>query len=86
MVYYLFITNFNNGQQFAILTSTIMESKTNNFIFIIIIFLIQPAFIFFGYLSFGYATVDFSTIAQSLINCFILFFSIIILILRKFQL
>ena len=83
---FLFITNFNNGQQFAILTSTIMESKTNNFIFIIIIFLIQPAFIFFGYLSFGYATVDFSTIAQSLINCFILFFSIIILILRKFQL
>jgi hypothetical protein len=72
-----FINNLNNGKYFTILTSTIMESKTNNLIFILILFLIQPGFVCFGNLAFGYDLVTFSSISESIITCFLIYFSIL---------
>ena len=70
-----FITNLNNGKYFAILASTIIDSKTSNFIFIIIFFLIQPAFFCYGNIIFGYDLDDYKTITSSILSCFTIFFS-----------
>ena len=78
-----FLYYFNNGNTFSILTSTIEHSTTNNMIFILIIFLIQPAFVLFGYLSFGYDLYDFSTVAESIITCLRIYFSKIFKLLKE---
>ena len=70
-----FITNLNNGKYLAILASTIIDSKTNNLIFIVIFCLIQPAFFCFGNIMFGYNLIDFKTITNSMVSCFTIFFS-----------
>jgi hypothetical protein len=60
------ITSLNLGKYFSLLIRTLQDSKQNNFTFIVILLLIQPMFIFYGFLIFGEYNIDYSTLPLSI--------------------
>jgi hypothetical protein len=60
----------NLGKYFSLLIRTIEDSKYNNITFIIIVILIEPAFIFYSFLCFGETNYFYSTLPWSILSNF----------------
>lgn len=66
----------NIGKFFSTLIRTIVESRVNNFTFIIVLLLIQPAFACFSYLAFGYTLIDFNNLGTAFYSCLNIMFGV----------
>ena len=67
----------NLGKFFSLLIRTFDNSKGNILIFIIIIILIHPSFVFYSHLAFGDNDSDFYTIQKTIKTCLLAFFGYI---------
>ncbi len=67
----------NLGKFFSLLIRTFDNSKGNILIFIIIILLIHPSFVFYSHLAFGDNDSDFYTVQKTIRTCLIAFFGYI---------
>jgi hypothetical protein len=65
------------GKYFSILIKTLKDSSRNNIIFIGVLLICQPAFIFFSNIAFGYNLSQFSNLSDSLWQCVNLLFGIL---------
>lgn len=63
------IIMMNVGKFFSLLIRTVEDSKANNITFIVILLLIQPAFIFYSFLEFGEKDTNFSDLGKTIISC-----------------
>ncbi len=70
-------TLINLGKFFSLLIRTFDNSKTNILIFIVIIVLIHPSFIFYSHLAFGEYDPDFYTVEATIKTCLKSFFGYI---------
>ena len=70
-------TLINLGKFFSLLIRTFDNSKSNILIFIVIILLIHPSFIFYSHLAFGEYDIDFYTVPETIKTCLKSFFGYI---------
>jgi hypothetical protein len=78
IVIFLFSLRISNiinlGKYFSLLIRTIEDSKFNNITFVIIVILIEPAFIFYSFLCFGETNYFYSTLPWSILSNFNIMF------------